>query len=192
MVSKHGLELPTTSFRRFRSRSLSSVTSGHSKGLPNCRSDLVSAIYKLLIVSLILWVSDAPVRLKRELDAVLTLQTELDAINGYFQHVQKAISEDTGNPEAFRFLETLRQAHEETVNKVEELYVSLNLTDEFPDIQGLPLAFIRTLLLARDLKINIRKRAIGSFFEWGKLDRAAGGGDEPLGSHLSSCNSHLY
>ena len=126
-------------------------------------------------------ISDAPARLKRELDAVLTLQTELDAIKGYFRHVQKAISEDTGNSEAFRFLETLRQAHEQTVNKVEELYVSLNLTDEFPDIQGLPLAFIRILLLARDLKINIRKRAIGSFFEWEKLDGASGGRDHPLG-----------
>jgi hypothetical protein len=35
--------------------------------------------------------------------------------------------------------------------------------------------------MARDLKINIRKRAIGSFFEWDKLDRAAGGCEEVLG-----------
>lgn len=110
------------------------------------------------------------------------MQTELSALNGYFQHVQKAIADDTGNREAFRFLEALRRAHEENITKVEGLYVSLNLTDSFPDIQGLPLPFIRTLLLACDLKINIRKRAIGSFFEWEKLKRAAGGQDQPLGN----------
>lgn len=41
---------------------------------------------------------------------------------------------------------------------------------------------MRTLLLARDLKINIRKRAVGRFFEWDKLDRAVGGKDKALAS----------
>lgn len=46
------------------------------------------------------------------------------------------------------------------------------------------LEFVQTLLLARDLKINIRKRAIGSFFEWDKLDRAVGGKQKALGTKL--------
>ncbi|PIL33336.1 hypothetical protein GSI_04787 [Ganoderma sinense ZZ0214-1] len=115
----------------------------------------------------------APARLKRELDAVLTLQTELDSVHQYFHHVKKLISENS-NPEAPRFLESLYRTHKETVGKVEELYSSLNVTDVFPEIQGLPLEFVRVLLMARDLKINIRKRAIGTFFEWDKLDRASG------------------
>jgi hypothetical protein len=45
------------------------------------------------------------------------------------------------------------------------------------------LEFVRTLLIARDLKINIRKRAIASFFEWDKLDRAVGGKANPLGMY---------
>lgn len=36
--------------------------------------------------------------------------------------------------------------------------------------------------MARDLKINIRKRAIASFFEWDKLDRAVGGKQNALGN----------
>ena len=129
----------------------------------------------------IMSIPDAPSRLKRELDAMLTLQTELAALDSYFIHVKKAISEGSENPEVFRFLESLRRTHEEMLNKVENLYASLNVTDVFPEIEGLPLAFVRTLLLARDLKINIRKRAIGSFFEWDKLKRAVGGSDQPLG-----------
>ena len=124
---------------------------------------------------------DAPAKLKRDLDAVLNLQAELDSINQHFVIVQKAITEDTHNQEASHFLESLRRMHERAINKVEELYVSLNVADSFPEVKGLPLEFMRTLLMARDLKINIRNRAIGTFFEWARLDRAAGGCDEPLG-----------
>ena len=128
-----------------------------------------------------IFVSDAPARLKKELDAVLTLQTELTAIDNYLNHVKKAISDGSDNPEVFRFLQSLQRTHGETLSKVEELYTSLNVTDIFPEIEGLPLEFVRMLLLVRDLKMNIRKRAIGTFFEWDKLDRAAGGRDQPLG-----------
>ena len=124
---------------------------------------------------------DAPAKLKRDLDAVLNLQAELDSINQHFAIVQKAIHEDTDNKEASHFLDSLRRTHERAIKKVEELYVSLNVADSFPEVKGLPLEFMRTLLMARDLKINIRKRAIGTFFEWDRLDRAAGGHDEALG-----------
>lgn len=35
--------------------------------------------------------------------------------------------------------------------------------------------------MARDLKISIRKRAVGSFFEWDRLDQAVGGREQNLG-----------
>jgi hypothetical protein len=38
--------------------------------------------------------------------------------------------------------------------------------------------------MARDLKINIRKRAVGSFFEWERLDQAVGGRNQALGTKL--------
>jgi hypothetical protein len=67
------------------------------------------------------------------------------------------------------------------MGKVEVLYTSLNVHDQFPELKGMNLDFVQTLLLARDIKINIRKRAIGSFFEWDKLDRAVGGTQQALG-----------
>ena len=78
------------------------------------------------------------------------------------------------------------------MKKVEELYSSLNVANAFPEIKGLPLEFVRTLLMARDLKINIRKRAIGTFFEWDKLDRAGGGRDQPLGDRRRFPSMNLY
>ncbi|OSX64394.1 hypothetical protein POSPLADRAFT_1055012 [Postia placenta MAD-698-R-SB12] len=101
----------------------------------------------------------APAHLKKELDIVLSLQADLDTVN-------KAI-------------ETTR-----TVLENEALYSSLNITDSFPDFGNVSLEFVRLLLMACDLKINIRKRAVGSFFEWDQLDQAVGGQHNPLGTKI--------
>ncbi|KAI9062699.1 hypothetical protein FKP32DRAFT_1573466 [Trametes sanguinea] len=126
----------------------------------------------------------APARVKRELDSVLSLQTELDSIKNHLSTVQDSIKASGANTISQGFLDSLHRSHARTVQKVEDLYKSLNVTDGFPELKALPLDFVRTLLMARELKINIRKRAIGSFFEWDKLDRAAGGRDQPLGTKL--------
>jgi len=47
---------------------------------------------------------------------------------------------------------------------------------------------MQTLLMAQDLKINIRKQAIGSFFEWDKLDCVVGRKDKPLGVTIVICS----
>ena len=83
--------------------------------------------------------------------------------------------------ESLEILSKLETGQERLKEKVELLYASLNVHSSFPELEGIDLDFIRILLMARDLKINIRKRAIGSFFEWDKLDQAAGGRDQAIG-----------
>ena len=85
--------------------------------------------------------------------------------------VQASIGNDDNNPKAKDLLKTLDKSHSHTIQQVESLYASLNVPDDFPELRDLPLTFVHTLIMARDLKTNIRKRAIGSFFEWDKLDR---------------------
>jgi len=65
-------------------------------------------------------------------------------------------------------------------------YSSLNIHDRIPELKDVSLEFVQILLMVRDLKINIRKRAVGSFFEWDKLDHAVGGKDKPLGASSST------
>ncbi|KAG9309814.1 hypothetical protein JVU11DRAFT_10191 [Chiua virens] len=120
---------------------------------------------KLLTVEL-----DAPTRLKKELDTVLALQADIDvtdrAIHAARAVIQKgAISDDTTAA-----LDSLEHTHDRLLTKVDALYASLNVCAKFPELEGIRLEFVRTLLLAHDLKINIRKCAIGSFFEWDKLN----------------------
>ncbi|KAG2056567.1 hypothetical protein BDR06DRAFT_981299 [Suillus hirtellus] len=86
-------------------------------------------------------------------------------------------------------LQSLERGHGWLMDKVETLYSSLNVHDRFPELQGVNLDFIRTLLMAWDLKMNVHKHAIASFFEWDKLDRAVGGAQQALGTKL---HQHTY
>ncbi|EDR09026.1 uncharacterized protein LACBIDRAFT_296736 [Laccaria bicolor S238N-H82] len=97
---------------------------------------------------------NAPAHLKKELDAVLKLQTTIDTTDDCLKE------------------------------KVEQLYASLNIQDSFPELEDIDLDFVKLLVLARDLKINICKRAIGSFFEWDRLDQAAGGRQHAIGTKI--------
>ena len=81
--------------------------------------------------------------------------------------------------------------HDNLSDKVEELYISLNIQESYPDLLGVGLDFVRTLLMACDLKVNICKRAIGSFFEWDRLDQAVGRRSNPLSMFLFLDFSHL-
>ncbi|KAG2070103.1 hypothetical protein BDR04DRAFT_988641, partial [Suillus decipiens] len=62
------------------------------------------------------------------------------------------------------------------------LYSSLNVHDRFPELNGVNLDFICVLLMTHDLKINIQKCTIASFFEWDKLDCAIGRSCQALGN----------
>jgi len=78
-------------------------------------------------------------------------------------------------------LASLERSHERLLCKVDALYSSLDIPARFPDLDGVGFKSVQTLLLACDLKINIRKWAIGSFFEWDKLDCTVGGKQKALG-----------
>ena len=57
-------------------------------------------------------------------------------------------------------LVSLEHSHERLLCKVNALYSLLDIPERFPNLDGVSFEFIQTLLLARNLKINIRKRAL--------------------------------
>ncbi|KAJ7922225.1 hypothetical protein B0H13DRAFT_2411706 [Mycena leptocephala] len=125
----------------------------------------------------------APARLRRELSKVLLLQNQIDAVEKAINETKKTLHGSI-SPRSLAVLHSLEKTHERLSSEAEELYASLNIQKDFPELLNLPLEFAQTLLLMRDLKINIRKRAIGSFFEWESLDRAVSGRREALGTKL--------
>jgi hypothetical protein len=118
---------------------------------------------------------------------VLVLQADIDTTDRAIQTARAAIHRSAISEDTTAALNSLKRTHDHLLLKVDVLYVSLNVSEKFPELDGMPLDFVRTLLLARNLKINIRKRAVGSFFEWDKLDRAVGGAQQALGMHHLSC-----
>ena len=126
--------------------------------------------------------SDALVRLKKELDSVLALQADLDASEHALQATHTTIEKGFGvSQTALPLLKSMERSHDHLLDKIEALYVSLNIHEKFPELEDLKFEFVQIFLIACNLKINIRKRAIGSFFEWDKLDHAVGGKDKVLG-----------
>ena len=126
---------------------------------------------------------DAPARLKKEVDAVLSLQTEIGTLEKTIEDTRTSLSQaGVSTKDVKSSLCGLMECQSGLQAQVERLYASLNIQDQFPELAGVNVEFIRTLLLARDMKINVRKRAIGSFMEWERLDQAAGGKHQSLGA----------
>ncbi|KAJ7916234.1 hypothetical protein B0H13DRAFT_2231663 [Mycena leptocephala] len=127
----------------------------------------------------------APARLKRELDKVLALQVQIDTVETSILEVKSTITgDDSAGAQTRNILLRLQATHQALSDQAEALYASLNISSAFPELQHLPLEFVRTLLMMRDLKMNIRKHAVRSFQEWEMLDRAVSGRREPLGTKL--------
>lgn len=97
------------------------------------------------------------------------------------QAAQKDAKAEKNKP-ACRYIAKLLETHSQMVAEAEALYASLNVTESFPDLEGVSFQFVHTLLMARELKINIRQRLVGRFFEMSRLDQAAGGMGAPIGS----------
>lgn len=150
------------------------------------RAYMIVFVEKLLVIGL-----DAPTRLKKELDTILALQADIDVTDRAIHVARAAIQKGVISDDTTAALDSLERTHDRLLTKVDALYASLNVSAKFPELEGIRLGFVRLLLLARDLKINIRKRAIGSFFEWDKLDRAVGGAQQALGTCYYSVSRHI-
>ncbi|KAF7357059.1 hypothetical protein MSAN_01299300 [Mycena sanguinolenta] len=94
---------------------------------------------------------------KRELDKVLGLQVQIDAVEKSIAEAKQSIMSGDASQETLALLRRLEATHTTLSTQAEALYASLNIQDNFPELQDLPLEFVRTLLMMRDLKINIRK-----------------------------------
>ncbi|KAJ7880682.1 hypothetical protein B0H13DRAFT_2345478 [Mycena leptocephala] len=92
-------------------------------------------VYRLLNYSII-YLVDAPVRLRRELDKVLGLQTQIDAVEQSIIEVKKSITgASDASPDSLGLLRGLETTHETLSTQAKELYTSLNIHDTFPELK---------------------------------------------------------
>ncbi|KAJ7580800.1 hypothetical protein C8J56DRAFT_794621, partial [Mycena floridula] len=132
-----------------------------------------------------------PAQLKKELDKVLMLQTDIQGVDKAIESATKAIRAAGATDESLVALVQLESIQTKLKDQVEKLYSSLSITEEFPELEGIPIAVLRTLILSRDLKKSIRNKAIGSFWEWDRLDQSIGGRQQTIGTklHQQTCTA---
>ena len=112
--------------------------------------------------------ADAPVRLKKELDTILTLQGDLDAVEKAIHVAKITLSQSSTPSKLTKILRGLEEMHDQLSDKVEELYVSLNIQESYPDLQGVGLDSFK-------------------HFSWLVISKSTSE-NEPLGVFLSGIN----
>ncbi|KAG2008989.1 hypothetical protein CC2G_014365 [Coprinopsis cinerea AmutBmut pab1-1] len=126
-----------------------------------------------------------PTRLKQQLDEVLRIQADIDRIDARIEAMAATVQKADDDDDPYRsILHNMKVTRQNTLQKMEQHYESLNVGDAYPELRGMDYKFVKTLLLMRDLKINIRKRAIAQFLEFDRLNQAYGGKEQPLGTNL--------
>ncbi|KAJ7878978.1 hypothetical protein B0H14DRAFT_3774904 [Mycena olivaceomarginata] len=130
--------------------------------------------------------ASAPMRLKQELSKVLGLQTQIDAVEQSIEDTKKSVTGPNATPESLDLLRGLEATHETLSSQAQMLYGSLNIHEGIPELRGLPLAFVTLLMTMRNLKMEIRRRAINSFKELATLRRAVAGQREANGTKLNT------
>ncbi|KAJ7588794.1 hypothetical protein C8J56DRAFT_1049722 [Mycena floridula] len=123
-----------------------------------------------------------PARLKKQLHQVLCLQGDIEGLEGSICSVRATLKQVPGSTTALARLRVLEVTHARMKAEADELYASLNVTETYPELEGIDISFVQVLLLARDLKMSLRRQIIGCFFEMDRLDQAVGGGNEALGT----------
>ncbi|KAK1217897.1 hypothetical protein PQX77_019429 [Marasmius sp. AFHP31] len=129
--------------------------------------------------------SHAPARIRKQLAKVFELESEIDTLSATIAATRASINKMAEpSADALAILAGMEAHHREMKKKATDLYASLNLPEDHPDLAGLSMEIVTQLLLARDLKINLRTRVIGRLQECDRLDQAVGGVGEALGTRL--------
>ncbi|KAG5351640.1 hypothetical protein C0989_005454 [Termitomyces sp. Mn162] len=109
---------------------------------------------------------EAPICLKKELDTILALQGNLEMSEKTLQATCVTLSKALPSSHSLQILSNLQEHYEHLKDDVDELFLSLTIQDSYAELQGVDLESVKYLLIACNLKINVQKWAIGSFFEW--------------------------
>ncbi|KIN93743.1 hypothetical protein M404DRAFT_170338, partial [Pisolithus tinctorius Marx 270] len=83
----------------------------------------------------------------KELDTVLVLQADVEASDRALQAACTIIMQGAMQ-DTLDALESLERSHDRLLNKIDVLYASLNIPDKFPELHGVNLDFVQTLLMA--------------------------------------------
>ncbi|KAH7102012.1 hypothetical protein BKA62DRAFT_792395 [Auriculariales sp. MPI-PUGE-AT-0066] len=119
--------------------------------------------------------------LKQDMKTIHDLQETVDALDDKIDRAEISLTRGARNAKIKCGLVELRNQRDQLVERIESLYMSLNIADNFPHIKSLGNEFVQLLVQTYNTKALLRARVVGRIFEFHFLDRAVGGCDIPLG-----------
>ncbi|KAF9041365.1 hypothetical protein BJ165DRAFT_1329754, partial [Panaeolus papilionaceus] len=123
-----------------------------------------------------------PTKVKADISCVLILQEEVEMLQTRLASAKKGLK--SKRKQTQKSIDSFESQIEGLQEDIEEIFLSLNIHASYPELEGLGADFVRTLILASELKETIRRLAIESFCELGRLDQAVRGVHQPLGTKL--------
>ncbi|KAI9464332.1 hypothetical protein HD554DRAFT_2206255 [Boletus coccyginus] len=79
----------------------------------------------------------APVHLKKQLDMIITLQSDLDTTEKALQATRNSIANDPIVSESLEVLDGLEHTYSQLMTKVDMLYALLNIQDQYPELDDI-------------------------------------------------------
>ena len=130
--------------------------------------------------------ADAPKEINEMIETIQPLQATIEQLESDIDVLEKGLSKH--EPDARLRVENVIRGSRKTIKILEKNLLSygnaLNFEKDLPELKHLPVTFVQTLILAKDLKKKIREKVISCRFEWDQLDRAVAGADQPLGTFV--------
>ncbi|KZO89545.1 hypothetical protein CALVIDRAFT_464841, partial [Calocera viscosa TUFC12733] len=121
---------------------------------------------------------------QRKVELFKKLQTDLERVGAAIQDTVQSLKDELGWSRSAAAFRSLSEKHQDLMHNGHHLLGDLRLDHTFPELSGVSAQFLHYLLLAREEKINIRARVVEHLWELSRLQRARGGGHDPVGTKV--------
>jgi hypothetical protein len=128
--------------------------------------------------------------LKQDMKVISDLQDTVDTLDERINSAEVNLTRGRRNVKIKQSLLELRNQRDQFLERIQVLYSSLSIVEEYPHIKELGNDFVQLLVEAHNTKALLRARIVGRIFEINYLDRAVGGRDIPLGDFF--CFTYVF
>jgi hypothetical protein len=119
--------------------------------------------------------------LETHINKISSYHSDLYHLNQQFARVLSRFTKEDDTPENRDYIMRLDKVNTTFQETVDHLYVELGLVEQYPALASVDGDFVKTLLLCRDKKIEVRKAATSVLNEMLNLDDVHGG-HNPIGN----------
>jgi hypothetical protein len=127
---------------------------------------------------------DSGKALEKRLNHISYWHSKLYKCNNEFERIIKTFTEEDYTEENQDYISRLEEIKTVFQTQVDDLYISLGIQKEYPALKDVDAKFVKSLLMCRDAKIELRRVATCYLSASESINDAAGGANDPIGAYL--------